>query len=61
MKEKMMPVLFIGYGSPMNAIENNEFTESWKKISKEIPVPKEILIISAHWTSNKVKVNIDSF
>lgn len=57
MKEKMMPVLFIGHGSPMNAIENNEFTESWKKISKEIPVPKEILIISAHWTSNKVKVN----
>lgn len=44
-----MPVLFIGHGSPMNAIENNEFTISWKKIRNEIPRPKAVLCISAHW------------
>ncbi|MEI6899487.1 MAG: 4,5-DOPA dioxygenase extradiol [Bacteroidota bacterium] len=46
---KPMPVLFIGHGSPMNAIEDNEFTESWKTLGSEIPRPKAILTISAHW------------
>jgi len=44
-----MPVLFIGHGSPMNAIEENEFSASWAKIAKSIPVPKAVLCISAHW------------
>jgi 4,5-DOPA dioxygenase extradiol len=44
-----MPVLFIGHGSPMNAIEENEFSASWVKIAKSIPVPKAVLCISAHW------------
>jgi len=44
-----MPVLFLGHGSPMNAIEENEFVEGFRKISKEIPKPKLILCISAHW------------
>ena len=44
-----MPVLFLGHGSPMNAIEKNEFTEEFRKISKEIPKPVSILCISAHW------------
>ena len=45
---KKMPVLFIGHGSPMNAIEDNEFSQRWRKMAKEIPVPSAILIISAH-------------
>lgn len=45
----LMPVLFIGHGSPMNAIEENEFSLSWRNIAKSIPVPKAVLCISAHW------------
>ena len=44
-----MPVLFLGHGSPMNAIEDNEFVQGFKKISKEIEKPRAILVISAHW------------
>ncbi|MFX1606224.1 MAG: 4,5-DOPA dioxygenase extradiol [Promethearchaeota archaeon] len=44
-----MPTLFIGHGSPMNAIENNEFTKGWEEIAKSIPKPNSILCISAHW------------
>ena len=44
-----MPVLFLGHGSPMNAIEENEFTEGWKNIGKTIPNPAAVLCISAHW------------
>ncbi|HNH07972.1 MAG TPA: 4,5-DOPA dioxygenase extradiol, partial [Leptospiraceae bacterium] len=45
----MMPVLFMGHGSPMNAVEDNEYTRAWKNIAKEIQKPKAILCISAHW------------
>lgn len=45
----MMPVIFIGHGSPMNAIEDNIFTQNWQKIAKNIARPKAILAISAHW------------
>ena len=44
-----MPILFIGHGSPMNAIEDNEFTKTWLEIASMIPKPKAILAISAHW------------
>lgn len=44
-----MPVLFIGHGSPMNAIENNEFSKRWQKMGKEIPTPKAVVVVSAHW------------
>lgn len=44
-----MPVLFVGHGSPMNAIEENEFSETWEKLGKTLPKPKTILCISAHW------------
>jgi 4,5-DOPA dioxygenase extradiol len=44
-----MPLLFVGHGSPMNAIETNEFTESYKRIAGEIEKPKAIVCISAHW------------
>jgi 4,5-DOPA dioxygenase extradiol len=44
-----MPVLFIGHGSPMNAIEENEFVARWRKLGGELPKPQAILCISAHW------------
>ena len=44
-----MPVLFVGHGNPMNAIEQNEFATSFKKLGKELPRPNAILCISAHW------------
>jgi 4,5-DOPA dioxygenase extradiol len=46
-----MPVLFLGHGSPMNAIEENEFTEGFRKVATEIHKPEAILCISAHWES----------
>lgn len=47
--EQIMPVLFIGHGSPMNAIEDNEFTRGWKNMAAGLPKPSAILCISAHW------------
>lgn len=44
-----MPVLFIGHGSPMNAIMRNDFTQSLRELGKELPRPKSIMVISAHW------------
>lgn len=44
-----MPVLFLGHGSPMNAIEENEFVAGFRNIAKEIPKPQAILCVSAHW------------
>ncbi|MBI4857911.1 MAG: 4,5-DOPA dioxygenase extradiol [Acetobacterium woodii] len=52
-----MPVLFVGHGSPMNAIENNEYTRGWAEIAAKIPKPKAILSISAHWYTNGTKIN----
>jgi len=55
-----MPVLFIGHGSPMNAIEDNKFTKEWKKIAAKIPTPKAVLVISAHWVTKGIKVLDDA-
>lgn len=44
-----MPVLFVGHGSPMNAIEENEFVEGFRMIGRSIPKPNAILCVSAHW------------
>jgi 4,5-DOPA dioxygenase extradiol len=43
------PVMFVGHGSPMNAIEDNNFSREWRKIAAGIPKPEAILCISAHW------------
>ena len=47
-----MPVLFVGHGSPMNAIEDNFYTQEWKRMVQGIPKPSAILCISAHWLTN---------
>lgn len=51
-EEQKLPMLFIGHGSPMNAIEDNEFTRGWKEMGKTLPKPKAILVVSAHWETN---------
>lgn len=51
-----MPVLFIGHGSPMNAIVENEFVNSWKELGKSLPRPNAILVISAHWETRGTMV-----
>lgn len=44
-----MPVVFVGHGSPMNAIEENSFSEGWKQLGRQLPQPEAILVVSAHW------------
>lgn len=51
-----MPMVFAGHGSPMSAIENNEFTKVWERLGQRFPKPKAILAISAHWTTAGVKI-----
>jgi 4,5-DOPA dioxygenase extradiol len=52
-----MPSLFIGHGSPMNAIEQNDFTDHLTELGKSLPKPKVILVISAHWLANGTHVS----
>ena len=50
-KTKKMPVLFLGHGSPMNALEENEFVKGWREIGKTLPRPNAVLCVSAHWVT----------
>ena len=45
----LMPAVFFGHGSPMNALEQNRYTDAWGQIGASIPKPKAILCVSAHW------------
>jgi hypothetical protein len=49
---QQMPVLFVGHGSPMNALEENLYTKQWKEITKQVNKPTAIICISAHWLTN---------
>jgi len=49
MEVARMPVLFVGHGSPMNAIEDNEFAQGWEAAAKRLPRPRAIVCVSAHW------------
>ena len=51
-----MPVLFVGHGSPMNAIETNGFTKTWEDLGKRLPIPKAVLVVSAHWLTRGTHV-----
>lgn len=51
-----MPVLFVGHGSPMNAIEDNEFVRGWRDLGKSLPEPAAILCVSAHWETRGTSV-----
>jgi 4,5-DOPA dioxygenase extradiol len=45
----LMPVLFIGHGSPMNTLERNGYTEAWRALGRQLPRPRALLVVSAHW------------
>ena len=52
------PLLFIAHGSPMNAIEQNQYTESWRAIGESILKPRAILMFSAHWiTEHETRIS----
>ena len=52
-----MPALFVGHGSPMNAIEDNVYSRAWSALGKTIVKPKAILSVSAHWFTRGTKIN----
>lgn len=58
---QLMPVLFIGHGSPMNGIQDNEFSRRWSRMAEEIPTPSAVLVVSAHWFSKGTKVTAMDF
>lgn len=49
MSHSRMPALFLGHGSPMNVLEENIYTETWRELGKTLPRPKAIIAVSAHW------------
>ena len=51
-----MPALFVGHGSPMNAIEDNQYARTWRSIGERIPKPEVILSVSAHWFTKGTKI-----
>ncbi len=51
-----MPLMFVGHGNPMNAIEDNRFSNSWKELGSTLPKPQAILSVSAHWLTRGTKV-----
>src|SRR3974390_1762957 len=51
-----MPILFVGHGNPMNALEDNEFSRAWTEVGRALPAPSAILCISAHWETNGTQV-----
>ena len=51
-----MPVLFVGHGSPMNAIARNPFTEAMTRVSAQLPPPKAVCVVSAHWVTSGAHV-----
>lgn len=57
----LMPVLFVGHGSPMNGIEDNEFSARWTQMAKEIPQPAAVLVISAHWFTRGTRITAMDF
>lgn len=55
-QEETMPLLFVGHGSPMNGIEDNDFSRRWRELGKTLPTPKGVLVISAHWLTKGTHV-----
>ncbi len=60
-QEHLMPVLFVGHGSPMNGIEDNEFSQRWSAMAKEIPIPSAVLVVSAHWLTRGTEITAMDF
>ena len=56
----MLPAIFFGHGNPMNALLSNRYTKAWRRIGLEMPRPKAILSISAHWFISKTALTINA-
>jgi 4,5-DOPA dioxygenase extradiol len=56
MVERAMPAVFLGHGSPMNALERNRYTSAWAAFGASVPRPRAILVVSAHWYVNVTAV-----
>ena len=56
MRYQRMPAVFIGHGSPMNAITDNPFRRVWAALGHELPKPRAVLCISAHWETMGIAV-----
>lgn len=56
-KHGRMPVLFVGHGSPMNALGNNDYTRGWRSMVEDLPTPAAVLCVSAHWESEGTMVS----
>ncbi len=56
-----MPVLFVGHGSPLNAIEDNHYTRTWRDLATSIAKPEVILSISAHWYTQGTRINNEAY
>lgn len=52
----LMPVLFMGHGSPMNGIEDNEFSRKWAEVAAKNPIPTAVLVVSAHWFTKGTRI-----
>lgn len=51
-----MPAAFLGHGNPMNALENNRYTQAWRAFGRAVPKPRAVLVVSAHWYINATAV-----
>jgi Uncharacterized conserved protein len=60
MEISKMPVIFVGHGSPLSAIEDDEFAQAWKALGAKLPKPRGILAISAHFYTNGTYVTVNS-
>lgn len=60
-QESLMPALFVGHGSPMNGIEDNEFSSKWASMAQNIPLPTAVLVVSAHWFTKGTHITAMDF
>lgn len=60
-QDELMPVLFIGHGSPMNGIEGNEFSQKWADMGRTMSIPKAVIVVSAHWFTRGTAVTAMNF
>src|ERR1700712_5569804 len=56
----LMPSIFIGHGNPMNAITKNAYSDAWARLGRELPRPRAILAVSAHWYQPGVQVTAEA-
>lgn len=52
-RSERMPLVFLGHGSPMNVIEDTDYSRAWSELDRSLPRPKAILVVSAHWMTRK--------